>query len=66
MPAKPYGLIGLRSFTTKLALLAFIFILIPLIVYYQLQESDNTKNRLLHDTMVHEDRLVVEVLNQIN
>lgn len=53
---------GLRSFTTKLSLLAFIFILVPLFVYYQLQKTDNTKNRLLHDTMVHEDRLVVEVL----
>ena len=52
----------LRSVTVKLAFLPLIFVSIPLIVYAQLKLADDRKMELLRDSVVQQDRLIVEVL----
>lgn len=51
-----------HGFTVRLVILPLIFVLVPLIVYGQLRDADDRKTQLLHDTVIQQDRLVVEVL----
>lgn len=51
-----------HGFTIRLVILPLVFVLVPLIVYGQLRDADARKTQLLHDTVVQQDQLVVEVL----
>jgi two-component system sensor histidine kinase ChvG len=51
-----------KSITFRLALLPIIFVAVPLIVFAQLKSADESRRRLLHESITQQDRLVVVVL----
>ena len=51
-----------RSLTAKLSILAMIFLIVPIILYVQVEAADDEKNQLLRNSLEQRGRLIAEAL----